>query len=58
MGTVALGVVFSVILKKKNEEDLNRKWRNQDLIFSRKEENSRIKGKTEILCDDGETIKM
>ena len=58
MGTVALGVVFSVILLKKNEEDLNRKWRNQDLIFSRKEENSRIKGKTEILCDDDETIKM
>ena len=61
MGTVALGV-FSVILDKK-------KWRRSQPTKTRTEtEKSRIdflekgrriqEAKTEILCDDDETIKM
>ena len=60
MGTVALGV-FSVILEK-NEEDLNQpktrtKTEKSRIDFLKK--GRRIQeAKTEILCDDDETIKM
>ena len=60
MGTVALGV-FSVILEK-NEEDLNQPKTRTKTEKSRidfLEKGRRIQEvKTEILCDDDETIKM
>ena len=60
MGTVALGV-FSVILEK-NEEDLNQPKTRTETEKSRidfLEKGRRIQEvKTEILCDDDETIKM
>ena len=60
MGTVALGV-FSVILEK-NEEDLNQPKTRTETEKSRidfLEKGRRIQeAKTEILCDDDETIKM
>ena len=62
MGTVALGV-FSVILdEKKNEEDLNQPKTRAETEKSRidfLEKGRKIQeARTEILCDDDETIKM